>query len=1332
MPIRKNYLFVILLLCFFSSLFGESYSNHYYFTKIEGDNGLSQNNVKAITQDSWGFIWLGTRNRLNRYDGKSIKVFDCNDTILKKRNNNIGALLEDGERNLWIGTDKGIFLYNPFTEIFSFFNNSTSEGIQMEDWVADIQSDADHNIWTVIPNQGLFRYNQEEKQLYCYHLGKSLLPNQGNAQSICVGPDGKVWVGTNGGGVHLYDKKTDSFIQYLGNANGESLAGENIYTLCNYGEDLIIGIHEGKLRKLNKQKNTLTDVQAPEVHYKIIRDVVAYGNKIWVGTQAGIYVIDELNEEVVHIEEDPLSEYALSNNIVEKIYKDRENGIWIGTNLGGVNHLPDRSKVFEQYVPLSHSNSINSRRVRTLKEDKDNKIWIGTDDAGITLYDPRTNRFSKIGSRTGTNLGSNIILELLLDENEVWAGFFKNGLDIIKLPSYQTTHYTAEILGLDEASIYALCKDRKGKIWLGNGWSIFTKAPNEKKFTRMDAFGLSFIYDIVEDSAGNIWVATMGNGVFKYHPETDNTLHFTNEIGNETSLSSNSVSNITETRNGDIWFSTDRGGICRYNKKDNNFTTFSINEGLPDDVAYKILEDKQQNLWFGTNKGLVKFDPATKEIRVFTKKDGLPGDQFNYKAALASHSGKFYFGSLNGLIAFDPYKFKENTFVPPVFITKLTLFNKEIDRNSKDSPLKKSILYTHEIVLKYDQSNIGFDFVALSYTAPLANRYAYKMEGIDKEWTYTSHNQSASYAKLPPGEYTFRVIGSNNDGLWNKQGAYINIKILPPWWQSKIAYILYVLLVIGFIYYWIRWYKRKNERRNIAKQRLFEIEKEKELYSAKVEFFTDIAHEVRTPLTLINGPLESIKEMDIKDPQILKNLHIMSKNTNRLLSLINQLLDFRKIDSNKLSLTIAMTNVTEILQDISMQFEPLIHREAKSFKLSLPEVPVIAPIDKNEFIKILNNLFSNALKYANQKIEVFMETKNDRLVISIQNDGELIPEEYHEKIFTPFYQLKKDKSRASSSGIGLSLVRSLVELHKGTIHVDTTSGMNNFILELPLTQNEIMDTTAEEESADNYEIPVHKRGREIHETVLVVEDNPEMLSFITDRLQKFFRIEKTTSGKEALKILAEKSIDIIVSDVMMPDMDGFELCRQLKMNIEYSHIPIVLLTAKNDLASKIKGLEMGAEVYIEKPFSSNYLITQLTSLLNNRKREREAYLQKPFIPVQHMVMNTSDEKFMNQVIQLIQENISDASFNVEKLADLIGMSRSSLHRKIKGLLELPPNDFIRLIRLKKAAEIIQKDGFRTGEVCYMVGINSPSYFIKLFQKQFGMTPKDFEKQHRRE
>ncbi len=1318
-------LIILPFLLFLLSVVPVRGSSGLFFTVIDGNAGLSQNNVKALIQDSYGFMWFGTRNQLNRYDGVSIKIYDCYDLVARVGNNNISALFEAPDRKLWIGTDNGVYLFDPLVETFSRFGKTTSNGESIEQWVFDIQADNEQNIWVVVPNQGVFKYSLPEDRLTLYPVVDKLMPNSSNPQCIAIEDNGRVWVGTNRHGVYLYNKATDDFTQYLGDENEQTLAGQNIYAMCHYEDELIIGIHEGRLVKLNKKRNVLSDVLFPDANYKIIRSITLLNDdELWVGTEDGLYVMNEKKQYLKHIFNDPLNKNSLSDNFIERICMDREGGIWIGTHFGGVNYLPARNNTFEQFVPLSKTNSITSKRIREMQEDNAGRIWIGTEDAGVDVYDPGKGSFTHVG-----HLHYGKTLAMLIQDGKALIGYFKNGLDVVDMRhGMSVRHYSERALGLNEASIYAMCEDRYGQIWIGNAWGVYMARKNSLRFERMKMFGSFYSYDIMEDSEGYIWVATMGNGIYQYDQDKKELKHFVAD-GGERSLSSNSVSSITEDYLGRMWFSTDRGGISMYDKNSGLFTSYSIEDGLPDDVAYKILEDKQHNLWFGTDKGLVRFNPDTKDIRVFTRKDGLVSSQFNYKSGLKTNQGKFYFGSLEGLLAFDPDNFEDNRYIPPVYLTRITVNNEEIHPLDKSGILRQGISHARKIVLKHNQSTISFDFVALSYTAPLANTYMYKMENIDTEWTTTTANRSAAYAKLPPGKYTFRVKGSNNDGHWNEQGASIDIEILPAWWASRVAYVAYFIVSGVLLSFVVRYYIRRSRRHNNERQRLFEMEKEKELYEAKVTFFTDIAHEIRTPVTLINGPLESILEMPIQDDELKRNLLIIERNTQHLLNLINQLLDFRKVDANKVTMSFRYTDINQLVEECKERFEEAPHVGDKRVTISLPAEHVHAYVDKDAFSKIVNNLFANAMKYSDKSVNVQLVSDAEHFTVRFTNDGELVPDEAREKIFDPFFRVR---TSGVGSGIGLSLARSLAELHDGSLVYEVEGALNVFVLRMPLSQKDVANVLLDDGPTSKDDFVISRGGNTLGmsnlETMLVVEDNVEMLDFIVDKLKKHYIVETAANGNEALEVLGEKNVSIVVSDLMMPQMDGFELCKAIKSSLEYSHIIFIMLTAKNDLASKIKGLELGADAYVEKPFSFQYFTALLSSLLNNKRREKELFLQKPFLPIQQVGMNKADEQFMNKIIDIINENITDSGFNVERLAELAFMSRSSLHRKFKSLLELSPTDFIRIVRLKKAAQLIKENGSRANEVCYLVGINSPSYFIKLFQRQFGMTPKEFERQ----
>lgn len=1318
----KKFLAIITLVLCTAAAVAQNYPYKYYFRHISSPEGLSQTDVKALLQDSYGFMWFGTRNKLNRYDGNCIKVFDIRDQKNGNCNNNVSALFEDEDKHLWVGTDKGVFIYNPVCESFAFMDVKANNGTKMTDWVAQIDKDNDGNVWVIVPNQGMFRYGKDKK-LKHYSLGTSSHPDRGTPQCMVLDKSGKLWVGTDGNGVFAYDRSGDRFVQHMGDNGASSIMGENVYRMSDYGDFLVLGIHEGKLRKFNKRKNEVTDINAPEVHYKIIRDVRCYDGVLWVGTDNGIYIVDESKGITEHIANDPMCSYSLRDNQIGRIYRDRENGIWVGFNMAGVSYLPQQGMHFMRYVPLMSPGTITSKRIRDIVEDNAGNIWVGTDDHGVNIFNPNTGTFSQ------ARLSSNKPLAMLHCGDKIWVGFYKNGIDVVNSATTASTHLSAESLGMNDQSIYALCEDGKGRMWVGNGWGVYMSEQGSSNYTRQEQFGFNYIYDILEDNDGDIWVASLGNGVFCYNPGTGKTVHYTHNANDSTSLSSNSVSSILMASDGNLWFSTDRGGICCLNKSTGKFKTYSLAQGLPDDSAYEIIEDNDGNLWFGTNNGLVKFTPSTGACKIYTTHNGLPGNQFNYKSALKASNGIFYFGSSEGLISFNPHSMRVNELAPKVYITALLIDNKEVIPGAEDSPLDKSIIFSDKITLSHDQSNIGFNFAALSYVMPEANSYAYKMDGVNSDWIETSNSHSVTYANLSPGTYTFRVKGSNSDGVWSEQETVLHITIRNPWWNTIWAWIAYILLLAGFSWWAFRFIRAINSRKAQERQQHFESEKEKELYRTKIDFFTSIAHEIRTPVTLINGPLENLMEMDIVDPEIKRNLSTMSRNTNELMALINQLLDFRKVDSNKMDINTVSINISSMLREWVRKFEEVAHAQHRSVELKGADDKAYVLADRNSVIKILNNLFSNAVRYGDTFIKITLTVDGDVTRITFVNDGETIPPESQEKIFDAFYQMTHNANASSSSGIGLYLAHSLAELNGGKLNYDIVDGNNSFTLTLKTLKSETAEAIESNDMIADDELDTSD-DMQRSETILVVDDNAELLTFISEKLSKLYTVKTAENGINALKVLKEQTIDIVISDIMMPEMDGIELCKHIKGDIEMSHIPVILLTAKNDLDSKVEGLRIGADAYIEKPFSFKYLVAKLASIFDNKRRETEAFNRKPFVPTGNMGMSKADEKLMNKIVETIEENIENPNFGVEVLADQVCMSRSSLHRKIKAISGSSPTDFIRLIRLKKASALIAEGSYRTGEVCYIVGINSPSYFIKLFQKQFGMTPKEFEKQQR--
>lgn len=1374
----------------------------YYFTHLDNRNGLSENCVKSITQDRLGFVWLGTKNGLDRFDGRHLKHYSVNDPASGRGNHNISALMEDAEGLIWVGTDKGVFVLNPVSEAFTSFDVASQDGIQIRNWIAQIAQDKSGHTWIVSPGEGVFRYDTQTKSLQRYSTRRPTEDASYDPQSICIRPNGDVWIGTDGQGLFLLDQSTGRMKQFT-----TDLQGQDIYTMANYGDWILIGEHEGQLKKFNPQTGETRVVEASGVHYKVIRAIDYDGENIFVATQDGLYIINEQQHQEQRVHEDGIIPNSLNDNMLYALFRDREGGLWIGTMQSGVNYMPPRGLHFYSYIPTGRPGALSHKHIREMQCDNEGNIWISTEVGNINVFHPDQQQFEMLSTpqyKGGTNR-----LALMVDGDRVWSGLFKNGLDIIQAKTHQITHYSPEQLGLHmEGSVYALFKDREDNVWLGTGKGIYIKS-GEMRFNKVTAIPDVFVQDIAQDAEGHIWVATIGSGVFQHNVRSGRTQQY--QLGDST-ISSNDVSSISIDHEGRLWFATDRGGISTYHPKTQKWQSWSRADGLPDDVTYKMLEDSLHRLWFGTNHGLVCGSLDEPVVLVYPNSSGLPGNQYNYKSAVIGADGTFYFGGTQGLVAFNPMLAGKET-QGRVLITNLRVDHKDILPGESDI-LKTNIVEAQEIRLPYDFSSLSLSVSSLNYRGVEGDVYEYQLSGVNDHWTLVRNNdEDIVFSRLQPGTYTFRVRPAGGEEV-----TELRIVVAHPWWSSPVMMVVYLLLLALASYAIFRLMQRRQREKENERQAHFIEEKDKELLQSKINFFTDITHEIRTPLTLINGSVENIEEilrgervevrgeridLSISSPSdskgnlspltthlspLEKNIAAIGKNTKRLLNLINQLLDFRKVESNSVTLSFVNIDLSQLLTSIVERFEPTISRMQKTISLDLEDDNIMLQADQEAVTKIISNLLNNARKYSETFIQVSVrgekpEVRGERidkpvnslsdskgnlspltshhspLIITVTNDGPKIPANKAEEIFKPFAQLDSTHTQ-SGSGLGLPMARSLAEMHGGTLVVNTQSEYNEFVLTLPSRQENVISLTPDPSPArpegtlsserkgegSNYQqgenstgsFLVHDEGDELStplssergaggeaSTILVVEDNEEVMQLIVDGLSPRYTVIKAKNGVQGLAKAHREHIDLVVSDIMMPEMDGLEMCRRLKEDMETSHIPVVMLTARQTLDNRLEGLRAGADAYIEKPFSFAHLLTQIETLLLNRQRERESFVKRPYLPVQSSGISKVEEQFISKITELITKNIRQSEFNVEQLAAEMCMSRSSLHRKIKEVSDMTPIDFIRLIRLKKAAELIKEKGYRANEVCEMVGINSPSYFIKLFQKQFGMTPKEF-------
>jgi ligand-binding sensor domain-containing protein/signal transduction histidine kinase/DNA-binding response OmpR family regulator len=1330
---KKRYLrllsFLVLILITYSLQAG-----NFTFRKYQVNHGLSENTVMCMLQDYQGFMWFGTKDGLNRFDGREFKIYKYNPANKFSIGNNfVRDLFQCNDSTIWVGTDHGLFIFNPATDRFTPFNHTTSNNTAIRSAVNSVCSDGHHSIWVGTMTQGVFRYNTLTGELTQYMASDERNSLQSNlAWKVYKDLSGTIWVGTRNG-LSRFNNETGTFYTYSNTRGAGDLSNSEIMTIFQDTDgDLWVGTWSGGLSKLNRSTNTFRTWFNGQnsIYISHIRVIFEYEkNQLLIGSDDGLYLFDKATETVRRLD-DPNDHNSLSDQNVYTITKDSEGGLWLGTYFGGVNYAPSLKKNIEHYYPSPAPHSMSGKAVSQFCEDERGNLWIGTEDGGLNYFDKKTGKFKVfLPDQSGNSLSYHNIHSLLLDGDNLWIGTFSRGLDVYNLKTRRFKNYRhnpADETTIDDDCIFSLYKNQQGEILVGTPYGLSKYNPTRDSFTRI-AEVRSFVYKMKEDHLGNLWIATYGDGILKYSATNDSWKNYQYDPVNSHSIGFNKVIEVYLDNQHRLWFGTESRGLYRYNYESDDFHAIGEAQGLPNNTIYGVLDDKYGNLWVSTNKGIAKINNAW-EVKNYTQSDGLQSDQFNYRSSFKSSDGLFHFGGINGFNIFNPDHIKENNHVPPVVITNLILLDVEAPAEY-DSVIQHDFRSKKKITLSHNQASIRISFVSLSFLAPEKNQYAFRMDDYNHQWIQTTGVSEATYINLPPGKYMFRVKATNNDGVWNEQGDYLHIEVLPPFWKTIYAYIFYVLVVMGILFFTLYYYYRLTKERQQKRLEVFQKEKEKEVYNAKINFFTSIAHEIRTPVSLIKAPLECIINAKEGSGETRENLKVIERNTERLIQLINQLLDFRKIEEKLYKLNLTHVNLNQLVAEIFYRFHPTAEKANIVLTTDIPEETITGIIDREAVTKIISNLLTNALKYAQSNIKIKLAVEGNHFRIVVADDGPGIEEQYREKVFEPFYQVEPAKlsDKKPGTGIGLALTRQLVERQKGVIYVENNPLHAGCIMvvSIPLiVQPEMEDNEGnmiQEKNHDTGKEDAHVSGF----TLLVVEDNQDLRDFIKKNLKHDFNILHAENGRKALDLVEKNHIDIVVSDVMMPVMDGIELVNHLKQNEQYSHIPVILLSARTNNEIKIEGLESGADCYIEKPFSMEFLKAQINSLLKNRVTMQEKFANSPLLSFGSIANNKKDEEFINKLNKEIEDNLTDSEYSIEKLSQSLSMSRSNLQRKIKGLTGMPPNDYIRIYRLKKAAILLQTSNYRINEICYLVGFNIPSYFSKCFQKQFGILPKDF-------
>ncbi|MDQ1085518.1 hybrid sensor histidine kinase/response regulator transcription factor [Siphonobacter sp. SORGH_AS_1065] len=1279
------------------------------FKSYQVADGLSSNTITCILQDHRGFMWFGSRNGLNRFDGHAVKVFRHSRSDSQSLgSNSILSLCEDRKKQLWVGTFKGIYRYDPQKETFTRFTAIPAQEVRY------LGMDAQHRIWIIA---GYKLYCYDGAKLHAYPFAED------QATALHISKQGTVWVSTERGRLLRYNARENRF------RNIPLATLSRIDFMFAIGDTTLIMRRGSRVSVYQPNRQTTHPLSTNEsLEIRINSMMEKSPGEYWIGTESGLFIYHSQTGQLTQEQKQFGNPYSLTDNVISCLYQDREKGIWLGTSFGGVNYYSDHLTRFTKYQPLPGQNSLSGNVVHAIQKDNQGNLWIGTEDAGLNKMNLKTGQIrSFLPGKGPAGLSYPNIHGLLVDGSRLWIGTLEHGLDVMDLKtekiirryrsSIQPGHFTSDF-------IVTLYKRRNGTILVGTWNGLFQYRPPQDDFIPVPFFNAQ-TQTIHESGDGTLWVGSYGNGVYYVNERTGKQGHFSTQSG----LRSNYITNIYEDRHHQLWICCE-GGLTCYNPVRHQFTHYTIENGLPDNQIFRIEEDRFDGLWISTGRGLARFDPQRNQWQHYFTAHGLPTEQFNYNSSFKDTDGSLYFGTVKGLVHWNPASFfKTNRFTPPVYITGLQVNNQEVGIGAKDSILQQSITSTSKIVLSHGHSNVSLDVAALSYTNPQINQYRYMLEGVDQSWIHLTNNRKIYYTNLPAGSYRFRVQGSNNDGIWNPRETVLALTILPPFWATPWAYLLYASLILAIILVIFRYYYLAITEKNKRQMKSLEIETERAIYTSKIEFFTNVAHEIRTPLTLIKLPLDKLLSRPVQDPFLHESLQMMKKHTHRLIDLTNQLLDFRKAEAQNIQLHFANTDINALLNELWIWFKPAADERKFTFRLELPRITLHAYVDEEALRKILSNLLSNAIKYADSSILMKLlpfGSEDEQFRIEVSNDGYRIPAALKDKIFEPFYRIQ-ETDHEPGTGVGLSLSRTLTQLHKGelTLQMDRPD-VNCFRLSLPIHQEHSMDFQHfMAESIVTEDEPKAPQLDPLKSTLLLVEDQREISVYIQQEFSERYNVLTAYEGQQALEILQQETIHLVISDIMMPVMDGIELCRAIKSDLEYSHVPVILLTAKTSIQSKVQGLEVGADAYLEKPFSVMHLEAQIESLLSNRNRVKEYFARSPLTPFKGMAHTPADKVFLEQLHQVIYDHILDMELNVDQLSRLMNMSRPTLYRKIKGLSDLSPNELINLARLKKAAELLTTGHYKVNEAAALVGYSLPTNFSRDFQKQFGITPSQY-------
>lgn len=1334
-----------LLLLFFALLIpinGRSEERKFrHFTTIQG---LSYNTVFDIEQDKDGFIWIATGEGLDRYDSYGFKIYYSDKTGNSICSNEVRSLLVTSENRLFAGTTEGLCLFRPeFDDFTRISYNDQSLGhvhdiiqtaggkilvasrtgvyclsdhglierkLSLENDMLQMQEDSAGNFWCY-KRQRLFCFNIEGEILKTYYVRPEGFPDYipSAISSIRIDSHNTFWIGTFRNGPILFDPVKEKF------APVPLKPETNMHPMY------------------------------------FVRDITEDQNgKYWIATEKGLFIYDRYSKRLEHYMQsfDP-SIFPINDNAIYKIFRSRENIMWLGTYFGGLNYSEPLLSGFNTIQPGIKKGDLQGKALSQMIQGPGGKLWIATEDAGIAIYDRSDNSFEHILNlkEPDNDLIKNNVHALTSDKTgKIWSGNFFGGINEIDPGNLRIRNFAHEVedsLSLINNFVFSLFCDTSGQLWIGtmDGVDIYNKKTGSFTRFKPGIFREKFIYDIFKDKNGNYWFCTNDNsGLYCYNKKEDQVKNFRKD--SIPGLGGNSfICHLIDSR-GKLWFGSRGDGLVFFDPESQKFQTYDMDDGLPNNVIYGILEDDHNNLWISSNKGISKFNYITGEVRNFTADHGLIGNQFNYKSSFKSDDGTMYFGAVNGLTYFHPGQVRTFESEPEIHFTNFRLFNEPV-RPGEKSVLKKDIDLTDHIILSYKQNVISFEFIALDFFSRGKNNFFYYLDGFESTWQ-SAGNQNVTYTNLTPGDYSFRIKATNIYNYPNNLERSIKITVLPPAWMTLWAFFGYAILLIAAIVLIFKLTEIRHREKMALNIEKIENEKLQELHQHKMNFFTYISHEFKTPLTIILASLDSIFSKEEIPGQLAGQFTTLRRNVLRLQFLINQLMEFRKVESDHNITNLQYGDVVSFLRELFEAFTTLFLRKKLEYIFISQVENLYIRFDSDKLEKIVSNLLSNSFKYTPEhgeiifRIEIIREPARRMLCLTISDTGCGMTEDQLSKVFNLFYKLDDNQNEYQGSGIGLTLTQSLVNSLNGTIHFESKPGTGTtFNVNLPFSEEK-------EPPAFQDEI---KLNRSIIENLLIqspqdecksksddcncdfeicfVEDDREFLKFISGHFSEKYRVSAFHDGAEALAFIQKKVPDLIVTDLMMPRMDGITLCKTIKTNFEYCHVPMIMLTAKSDIESRIESFESGADVYLPKPFHLAELELQIKNILTSKANLKKHFLQFGVLEIPHPLKNR-DQQFIEKISSVIIENLDSPELGVSMLTSKLGIGRTLLHNKLRQILDMSTTEFVNSIRLLEARKImIENPDLTISEISYKVGFSDPNYFSRTFRKNFNIAPSDF-------